>query len=309
MRDPGLREQRRTEIMVGGLLVVAFIALIMGIFWISGAKPGTPKMTVYAAAPEAGAIGEGTRLTLLGVDVGKVNSVQLRSDGVVFELELTYRGTLPADTRAEEQTAGFLGMAALALLPGDSSTPLAEGDTIFAAGGGPGLQDLAGDLGDQASSVLSQINKLLDDSTVAEAQLGISAFAGGMEELQVLLERESQSLERLIQNLSVTSSRLAEATSGPELDRTLANVDTLTTRLARASEDLDLTSEALASVLRKIDRGEGSVGRMVNDTTLYVNLTATLANLETASEEIALLTRDIRERPEHYTKGLKFSVF
>jgi len=31
--------------------------------------------------------------------------------------------------------------------------------------------------------------------------------------------------------------------------------------------------------------------------------------MESASEEIALLTRDIRERPEHYTAGLKFSVF
>ncbi len=86
MRDPGLREQRRTEILVGGLLVVAFIALIMGIFWISGAKPGTPKTTLYASAPEAGAIGEGTRLTLLGVDVGRVNRVTLQPDGVVFEL-------------------------------------------------------------------------------------------------------------------------------------------------------------------------------------------------------------------------------
>lgn len=309
MRDPGLREQRRTEILVGALLVVAFIALIMGIFWISGSKPGTPKMKLYALAPEAGAVGEGTRLTLLGVDVGKVNSVELRADGVVFELELTHRGSLPADTRAEEQTAGFLGMAALALLPGVSQASLAEGDTIYAAGGGPGLQDLAGDLGDQASSVLTQINQLLNDSTVAAAQQGISSFAGGMEELEVLLERESQSLERLIQSLSTTSSKLADATSGPELERTLANVDSLTARLAQASEDLDVTSEALASVLGKIDRGEGSIGLMVNDTTLYVNLTATLANLETASEEIALLTRDIRERPDHYTQGLKFSVF
>jgi phospholipid/cholesterol/gamma-HCH transport system substrate-binding protein len=309
MRDPGLREQRRTEILVGALLVIAFVALIMGIFWISGSKPGTPKMTLFALAPEAGAVGEGTRLTLLGVDVGKVNSVELRADGVVFELELTHRGSLPADTKAEEQTAGFLGMAALALLPGSSQTYLAEGDTIYAAGGGPGLQDLAGDLGDQASSVLTQINQLLNDSTVAEAQKGISSFAGGMEELEVLLERESQSLERLIQSLSTTSSRLADVTSGPELERTLANVDSLTARLAKASEDLDETSEALASVLGKIDRGEGSIGLMVNDTTLYVNLTATLSNLETASEEIALLTRDIRERPDHYTQGLKFSVF
>jgi phospholipid/cholesterol/gamma-HCH transport system substrate-binding protein len=309
MRDPGLREQRRTEILVGGLLVVAAIALIMGIFWISGAKPGTPKMTLYASAPEAGAIGEGTRLTLLGVDVGRVNRVVLRPDGVVFELELTHRGPLPSDTRAEEQTAGFLGMAALALIPGQSPTALVEGDTIFAAGGGPGLQDLAGDLGDQASAVLTRINTLLDDSTVAAAQAGIGSFSGGMEELDALLAAESESLRRLIESLSATSARLAHVTSGPELERTLAHMDSLTGRLAAASEDLDLTSEALASVLGKIDRGEGSLGLMVNDTTLYVNLTATLSNLEAASEEIALLTRDIRERPEHYTKGLKFSVF
>ncbi len=309
MRDPGLREQRRTEILVGGLLVVAFIALIMGIFWISGAKPGTPKMTLYASAPQAGAIGEGTRLTLLGVDVGRVNRVDLLPDGVVFELELTHRGLLPSDTRAEEQTAGFLGMAALALLPGESSAPLVEGDTIYAAGGGPGLQDLAGDLGDQVSEVLDRINTLLDDSTVAAAQAGIGSFSGGMAELESLLESESESLEQLIQGLSSTSARLASITSGPELERTLVHLDSLTARLSEASEDLDLTSEALASVLGKIDRGEGSLGLMVNDTTLYVNLSATLANLESASEEIALLTRDIRERPEHYTQGLKFSVF
>jgi hypothetical protein len=48
---------------------------------------------------------------------------------------------------------------------------------------------------------------------------------------------------------------------------------------------------------------------MVNDSSLYVSLTATLQNIEAASEEIALLTRDIRERPDHYTQGLKFSVF
>ena len=186
---------------------------------------------------------------------------------------------------------------------------LAEGDTIYAAGGAPGLQDLAGDLGDQASSVLTQVNTLLSDSMIADAQAGIGSFAGGMEELEVLLERESESIEQLIQGLSATSEQLRQATSGPALERSLANIDSLTARLAEASEDLDATSASLASVLEKVDRGEGSLGLMVNDTTLYVNLNATLENLATATEEIALLTRDIRERPQHYTQGLKFSVF
>jgi phospholipid/cholesterol/gamma-HCH transport system substrate-binding protein len=309
MRDPGLRDQLRTEILVGAMLVFAFIALIMGIFWISGAQPGAPKLRVFATAPEAGALSDGTRITLLGVDVGSVKSVELRPDGVVLDLEITYSGTLPVDTKAEERTAGFLGMAGLALIPGESTTVLSEGDTIYAAGGAPGLQDLVGDLGGEASEVLAQIRKLLNDSTVASAQSGIGSFAGGMEELEVLLARESQSIEKLIQGLSTTSARLADMTSGPELDRTLANLDSLTARLAEASTDLDQTSESLASVLGKIDRGEGSLGLMVNDSSLYVSLNATLQNLEAASEEIALLTRDVRERPEHYTEGLKFSVF
>lgn len=309
MRDPGLRDQLRTEILVGALLFFAFIALTMGILWISGAQPGTPRFKLFAKAPEAGAIGEGTRITLLGVDVGSVKTVELRPDGVVLELEITHRGTLPIDTRAKEQTAGIMGMAALALLPGESTVALNEGDTIFAAGGGPGLQDLVGDLGGEASEVLTQIRKLLNDSTIANAQSGIGSFAGGMEELETLLARESQSIEKLIQGLSATSARLAEITSGPELDRTVSHLDSLTARLAAASSDLDQTSESLASVLGKIDRGEGSVGRMVNDSSLYVSLTATLQNIEAASEEIALLTRDIRERPDHYTQGLKFSVF
>ncbi len=309
MRDPGLRDQLRTEILVGAMLVFAIIALILGIFWISGAQPGTPKLRVFAMAPEAGALSDGTRITLLGVDVGSVKSVELRPDGVVLELEITYSGSLPADTKAEERTAGFLGMAALALVPGESTTVLSEGDTIYAAGGAPGLQDLVGDLGGEASEVMAQIQKLLNDSTVANAQSGIGSFAGGMEELESLLARESRSIEKLIQSLSATSAKLAQVTSGPELERTLAHVDSLTARLADASSDLDETSRALASILGKIDRGEGSLGRMVNDTTLYVSLNATLRNLEAASEEIALLTRDVRERPEHYTEGLKFSVF
>jgi len=309
MRDPGLRDQLRTEILVGALLVVAFIALIIGIFWISGAQPGTAKTRLFAKAPEAGAIGEGTRITLMGVDVGSVKSVELRTDGVVLELELTHGGSLPIDTQAKEHTAGFLGMAALALIPGESTVALSEGDTIYSAGGGPGLQDLVGELGGDASDVLAQIQKLLNDSTVANAQAGIGSFAGGMEELETLLARESQSIEELIEGLSATSARLAKVTSGPELDRTVAHLDSLTSRLAAASTDLDQTSKSLASVLGKIDRGEGSLGRMVNDSSLYVGLTATLQNLEAASEEIALLTRDIRERPEHYTQGLKFSVF
>ncbi len=308
MRDPGLRNQYRTELQVGALMIAALVALVLGVAWISGAQPAGDRLAFFAVAPEAAAVTEGTRVSLLGVDVGQVETVELRRNDVVLHLRIAYRGLLPQDTRGAIRASGFLGTMEIALLPGSSGQPLVMGDTIeaFAA---PGLQDLAGALGDQASEILAQTRKLLSDSLIGDVHTGTEAFAGAVTEVRGMLNREVESLEALIESLSQASRTLADATEGPELDRTVAHIDTLTSRLADASGELDASSRSLSSILEKIDRGEGTLGRMVNDPALYDRLTAATENVQAASEEIALLTKDVREQPEKYLKGVKFSVF
>jgi phospholipid/cholesterol/gamma-HCH transport system substrate-binding protein len=308
MRDPGLRNQYRTEVQVGALLVISFVALVFGIAWISGAKPGGDRVILFAGAPSAAAVTEGTRVSLLGVDVGEVRKVVLQQDHVMLELEVSFEGRLPRDTRGEIRTSGFLGTMVVALEPGSSGELLASGDTITAATA-LGLNEVAGALGDQAGEILAQTRKLLSDTLISDVQAAAGSLAAGMEDVQTLLDREARALEELIEGLSRASIELAEAASGPEIDRTLANIDSLTSRLAAASVDLDASSQSLASILEKIDRGDGSLGLMVNDAELYERLTAATENVRVATEEIALLTRDVREQPEKYLDNLKFSVF
>lgn len=308
MRDPGLRNQYKTELQVGVLLVVSFFALILGVAWISGRQPGGDRLVVYALAPEAAAVTQGTPVTLLGVEVGSVRRVWLRQDHVGFELVVTFQGQLPRDTRGEIKTSGFLGANVLALIPGVSTELLASGDTITATPA-PGLNELAGTLGDQAGRVLEQTRMLLSDSLISNVHSAAGSLAAGMEDVQVLLDREATALEELIESLNKAAGELAEAAASPEIDRTLANIDTLTTRLAAAGDDLDSASQSLASILRKVDEGDGTLGKMVNDGELYDRLTAATENIQVASEEIALLTRDVREQPEKYLDNLKFSVF
>lgn len=308
MRDPGLRNQYKTELQVGVLLVVSFLALILGVAWISGRQPGGDRLVVYALAPEAAAVTQGTPVTLLGVEVGSVRRVWLRQDHVGFELVVTFQGQLPRDTRGEIKTSGFLGANVLALIPGVSTELLASGDTITATPA-PGLNELAGTLGDQAGRVLEQTRMLLSDSLISNVHSAAGSLAAGMEDVQVLLDREATALQELIESLNKAAGELAEAAASPEIDRTLANIDTLTTRLAAAGDDLDSASQSLASILRKVDEGDGTLGKMVNDGELYDRLTAATENIQVASEEIALLTRDVREQPEKYLDNLKFSVF
>ena len=109
--------------------------------------------------------------------------------------------------------------------------------------------------------------------------------------------------------MDAASKGLVEFVESEGLARSLANLDTLAARLADASEGFDETSASLETITTGLAEGEGSLGRLLKEDDFYEGLTETLANLRAASEEIALLTKDIRERPDRYLKDIKISVF
>lgn len=308
MRDPGLRDQQRLELQVGLLLILAFVGLAAGILWISGARIGGKDLTLYVATDDAASVAEGSVVMLRGVPVGAVEEVRLVESGVVIRLTASPESRLPSDTHASIETAGFLGQMVVDLVPGSSPDDLASGDTIPARVL-PGLTGLADQLGGQATDVLDRTRRLLSDGLIASVETGAGAFAGTMTELEAMLDRQSQTLEQLIESLAGMSAQLSAATDGPELERTVANIDSLAARLSAASEQFGASSEALASILQKIDTGEGSMGKLLNDPVLYDRMAAAMENMQAATEEIALLTKDIREQPQRYLAGLKISVF
>lgn len=308
MRDPGLRSHRRTELQVGLLMILAFLGLVAGIFWISGARFGGNDVTLFVKAESAGSIAEGATVSLRGVPIGAVEQIRLVQGGVVLRLEASPKGELPTDTRAAIGSAGFLGQAGVELKPGTAPTNLVSGDTILAAST-PGLTALADQLGGQATDVLDRTRRMLSDSVIASVQTGAEGFAGTMTELDSMLARQSATLEQLIQHLESATASLDQAADGPELERTVQNLDSLTMRLAAASEQFDSTSKSLDSILRKIDEGQGSMGKLVNDPVLHDKMVAAMENVQAASEEVALMMKSFREDPEKYTKGLNISLF
>ncbi|MFW6192077.1 MAG: MlaD family protein [Gemmatimonadota bacterium] len=308
MRDPGLRSERRAELQVGILVLLALVALVAGIAWISGADLGGDRYRLHAVTPEAEQVSEGSRVFVRGVDVGGVDEVRLEGDRVVVTMDVSSSVSLPVDSRARIRASGFLGSQMIQLLPGSATARLGPGDTLQAVTS-PDLQTVATDLGDRAESVLSRTSRLLSDTTLEAVQTGTRDLSTTMREVRGLVQEERAHLQEMIASLQRTSAALDGATSGPELERTVSRLDSLTARLHASSDELAASSRSLASILDKIDTGEGSLGRLVNDTSLYVGVTAAMENLQAASEEIGLLTRDLRERPEHYLGNLDFSVF
>lgn len=308
MRDPGLREDRSTEIKVGAVVLFATVALIVGLFWITDTDLTPSGIHVYGVTEDAGQVTSGARVFLLGVDVGSVESVELRQDRVLIGLRVDPGRTLPADTRGVIHPPGFLGGQRVDLLPGQADDRLREGDTLSLAGA-PGLQEVAGELGSDASEVMERARRVLSEETVSDVRRSSALLAESVRDVHELVESQRQDIDALMTGMRRTSENLAGATSGPELERTLARLDSLSGRLNRAGEGLDASSRSLASILEKVDGGEGSLGRMVNDDGLYEEAAAALSNLRIATEEIGLLSRDIRDQPDRYLRELRFSVF
>jgi len=307
VRDPGLRD-RGVEVRVGVFVLLSAAVVVAGLFWISGSPFRGPTIRVWGIAANANRIATASPVLLRGVEVGTVDEVALEAEHVVLTMTLSTRVRLPADTRGAIQPDGFLGQQLVELTPGTSARTLAEGDTLVLDRRSD-LTSLASTLGDEVSSLIGELESLLGDGLAENVASGSEAFTLAMRELAGILETERASIGSLLANMDTLSNRLAGMTGSEEVDRTLANLDTLSSRLAAASADFSAAGGSLAEITRGLEGGEGTLGRLLREDTVHDELLETLGTLRASGEELALLLRDIRERPDRYLTDLKVSVF
>ena len=110
----------------------------------------------------------------------------------------------------------------------------------------------------------------------------------------------------LTQSLRRTAESLEKTASGPEVERSIKRIDMLTGQLNDLVSTLAQSAHSTASVLARIDRGEGSLGKRTKDDALYDNAAAAAASLKKAADELSTLAEDIRKQPSRY---VKVSVF
>ena len=161
------------------------------------------------------------------------------------------------------------------------------------------LLDSAGELSGQAGDVMTQIETLLDAETIGAVQ-------GSARELEVLLtefgdgvREQREALGSLTESLSRSAEGLEDATSGPELARAVARADSAMAMLTNTGDNLDSAAESLRSVLNRIERGEGTLGRLVQDDQLYNSLAS-------AAESVTAFLADLQENPSKY---INLSIF
>lgn len=289
------RGQNRREFQVGIFVILGFASILMALFLLTDPSTFRGRYIANTLVENAGGIRKGDPIQMKGVNIGRVHAFNLVPEGVMIALEMEGEWEVPADSRTRLVSSGILGGRTVEVVPGTSSALLETGGLLMGETS-PGLFDLPPDLGKNAEDVLERIQSLLSAPTIEDIQGSAHELRGLLSDLSGFAEAQGEEVARLTESLNRSAAGLEEATtSGPEFASAVARADSALATVQETSQSLLRVSSSLETILLRIESGEGTLGQLSTDRTLYDNFTQ-------AAESIRALVEDIKENPGRYVK-------
>ncbi len=257
---------------------------------------------------QVGGLQTGNQVSINGFSVGKVNDIRFldASGKLVVSFTVDKDFDFSENSIAELFDTGIIGGKGIQIIPVfDGATAAQSGDTLQARIR-PGITELVQQkltplqqkvesAVSHADSILINFNQVLDTTT----QTNLKESIGGLNQLIRSLQGTADNLDGFLKD------------NQQELDSAVGNIGQITSNFAALSDslaqagltrtirNLENTITSLDALLKRMEEGEGTMGRLLKDDSLYENLSE-------ASRELDLLLQDFRLNPKRY---VNVSVF
>jgi phospholipid/cholesterol/gamma-HCH transport system substrate-binding protein len=284
------------EVVVGSIVLVALGIFVGGTFWLSGKTLFTPD-GVKILFEDAGDLKRASPVRVSGVPVGKVQDIKLLEPGKV-EVTISLPDYIEpkTDALAYIRTVGLAGDVALVFVPGTDPTPLPKGQVVQSVPV-PTITDMAGKLTGSADTLLTSVRALVGPERREQLDRTLERLNSTLTSTQALLalyadqsKGPTAELQATLVQFRALAAKLDTNLSAPSIVRARDKADTLVTSLNDMSVQFRATGQRLDSVLAKLERGEGTMGKLATDTLLYHRFTDLSASVDS-------LVRDLRKNP------------
>lgn len=271
-----------SEAKVGLLVIVGAVVLLYMTFAVGKYEFGEKKgYTIQAVFDSVAGLDAKAAVRMAGVKIGVVEKVELDGNRARVILRIFPEIQVLRGTDAMIKTLGLLGERYVELVPVKGAKP-----GVTPPGGSAYLQDGeqieatvspsdADRLVNQLSSISEDIKKITESLSKV---FGTERGAGSMEDILTDMRRSTANIQafsytlrsdggELIMRLNelVASLNGVVGENRENLKSTIDNVRDAARSAERALASIDNTA-------RKIDRGEGTIGKLVNDDSMYKNI-------------------------------------
>ncbi|MFT3981292.1 MAG: MlaD family protein [Ferruginibacter sp.] len=308
------------ETKVGLLAVVALVLLILGFNFLKGKKFFTSSTTLYARYENIQGLQKSNPVYISGMQVGTVYDIRPDQDmkSILVELNITKNIYIPKNSIAVIK-ANPLATPSMDIKLGNAPDRLQNKDTLITSMSG-GIFDAVLEKVDPVlfevkkavssmDTLLGNFNGILDPtakgnlaSTLANLNTITTSMVQTTASLNAMMNQQTGALAKSLNHVESITGNLAG--SNEKFTHIVDNLDKTTTKfsnldLETTMNKLNAAMTDLQSAIAKMNSKEGSLGKLINDPTLYQNLAST-------GNKLNLLLDDIRVNPKRY---VNISVF
>lgn len=299
------------EAKTGLIAIIVFALAIWGYNFLKGKNIIKPTDEYYIVFENIDGLIESGTVFYKGYKVGNINSIKFdqdKSNKFILRITLEQRIKIPMGSVVKVKSSNPIASANdLEIVFGNQAGFYQSGDTLLSetsAGLMAFLDPLQARLESVLSgvdSLLSGLNHVLGPSTQNDLKMAIADLGNMVNSLNNSLATGG-SLSNSFDNLESLTGNLAS--NNEEISNTLENLEGISAELDSVDlyatfASLDTTLLLVKNIMTSIDAGEGSLGLLINDSSLYTNLDSTAYHLD-------VLLKDLQENPGRY---VQVSVF
>lgn len=299
------------QVRVGIFSFITVVIFIFGFYFLKGINLfSTTKTHYYAIYERVDGLYKSNQVTINGYKIGMVSALSIDPKSGKITVEITSEDDfpIPVNSSARIEATDLVGGKQIAIVLGDSKQILENGDTIKTAF----KLGIADELGNSINPLVAKVSQTL------------TKLDGAITDIHIALDKndETSTIGRLNKSLAniegITGNLNKSLAEGGSLDHTLDNIESITGNIKNKNAQIDSLIENLAAfsaqlkktklketvdevkeLLAQINNGQGTIGKLVKDETVYNKLDAAVANLNN-------LLVDVKARPYRY---INISVF
>ncbi len=313
---PKLTTEAKVGLLVlGGSIILLWMTFAVGKFEF-GAKKG---YTISAVFDSVAGLDAKAAVRMAGVKIGTVETVELYDSRAKVVMRILPNVHILRGSRAAIKTMGLLGEKFVEI------TPPEHGEQV-GSGTGPSSLDPADPPAEQTAYLQpgEQIQITASPSDVDHLINQLSGIAGDIKQVTASLrqvfgtERGARSMEDILADLRQTTENIKEFShtlrgDGSELVMRLNeltaslnsvvgenrdNLKVTMENIREASKNAELALASLEDTAKKIEHGEGTLGKLVSDDSVYNNIDVAAKGLSDYTSHVERLQTIVSFRSE-----------
>lgn len=307
---------------LGFLILACLTILIWGINFLKGIDLFKRNSTYYVVYDRIDGLLESSSVSINGYQIGQVSDIQLLSNNsgkLLVKLSLQGDFKIPKGSSAKIIASDLMGTKSVKLMIQQSNEFYQENDTI------PGA--IESDLKEQVSMQVLPLKKKAEE-LIASLDSALAVITSVFnEKTRMNLAQSFDNINLTLANIESVSAELNKIVSSGKVNSIVTNLDGITTTVNKRSKEISNTIKNLSSlsdtlaklnisplfakidstvgglnqIVQNLNSNESSVGQLLNDPTLYQNLTNLTGSMD-------LLLKDVRNNPKRYVHFSAFNI-